>query len=116
MPAQKPTAARLLDQFYTSNKFATRYVKRLGRRYDLTSSLLVEPSAGGGAFYKRLPVNKVAFDVDPKYPGILTADFLAFELRSEYHTIIVGNPHSGETPVWPSHSSTMPPAMRTSSR
>lgn len=92
---QKGTAARELDQFYTLNKIAARCIRCLARRYDLVSSLLVEPSAGDGAFSGQLPVNTIAFDIEPKFRGILKANFLSFELRSEFRTITVGNPPFG---------------------
>ena len=90
------TVVRQFDQFYTRDKFAARYLKRLARRYNLAACLLVEPSAGGGAFYRQMPVNTVAIDRDPKCPGILKGDFLAIRLVCDLLTITVGNPPFGK--------------------
>jgi len=57
---------------------------------------LVEPSAGGGAFSRQMPVNTVAFDREPRGPGIRNADFLDLELRSGCPIITVGNPPFGQ--------------------
>lgn len=93
--AKKGTVARQFDQFYTRDKIAARYLRRLAKRYNLAAYLLVEPSAGGGAFSRQMPVNTVAIDRDPKCPGILKADFLAIRLVCDLNTITVGNPPFG---------------------
>jgi hypothetical protein len=93
--AKKGTAARQLDQFYTRDKIAARYLRRLAKRYNLSAHLLVEPSAGGGAFSRQMPVNTVALDRDPSCPGILKADFLEIRLVCDLRIITVGNPPFG---------------------
>jgi predicted RNA methylase len=93
---QTHTAARQLDQFYTKGKLAARYLKRLGRRYDLGACVLLEPSSGAGAFSKQMPVSTIALDIDPKGPGIVKANFLEVQIISESRIVIVGNPPFGK--------------------
>lgn len=42
---------------------------------------MIEPSAGTGSFYALLPAGSVGYDVEPKFPGIQTADFLTVEIK-----------------------------------
>jgi hypothetical protein len=57
---------------------------------------MVEPSAGTGSFLKLLPAGSLAYDIDPKYPGIHTADFLTVKIPSDRNVAIIGNPPFGK--------------------
>ena len=56
---------------------------------------LVEPSAGTGAFFCLMPPGSLAYDVDPKYRGIQTADFLSVSVPTDRNTATIGNPPFG---------------------
>lgn len=87
--------AMALDQYYTDPKVA-RFCYGL---FILTSSRwqtrLIEPSAGTGAFFSKMPAGSLAYDIDPKFPGIITQDFLTVEPISEPCSIL-GNPPFGK--------------------
>lgn len=87
---------RQLDQYYTRQDVADRYYEVLKRYADLSAYFMVEPSAGTGSFYRLLPVGSFGFDVDPKYQGIITADFLTVEITSVRPVAILGNPPFGK--------------------
>lgn len=93
--AKGRTSARALDQFYTRDVVVANCLEQLGLLYNLASWMLVEPSAGGGAFRRPMPRNSIAFDIDPKGSGIIKVDFLSIELRCAHRMMIVGNPPFG---------------------
>ena len=66
------------------------------RLVDTSQCLFVEPSAGAGAFFLLLPVaRRLAFDVDPKIPGIVKQNFLEVTLPAGRSIIVIGNPPFG---------------------
>lgn len=67
-----------LDQYYTN----TDIVKRCLNTIDLSIyDLVVEPSAGEGAFYNLLDhPNKIGIDLEPKCDGVIEQDFLTWKL------------------------------------
>lgn len=83
------------DQYYTCQKVAQKLYGVFQEYFDPNQYLLVEPSAGTGSFLKLLPHGSLGFDVDPKHPGILTADFLTVEIHSERKVATIGNPPFG---------------------
>ena len=85
-----------LDQYYTHENVAAHCYQTFCNHFDPTIFRMVEPSAGTGSFFKLLPAGSVAYDVDPKYPGIRTADFLEVSLKSNRPIAIIGNPPFGK--------------------
>lgn len=61
-------------------------------------ALVVEPSAGEGVFFDRLPEsNRVGLDIDPRHDGLLKADFLRWRPKRGLRRILtVGNPPFGQ--------------------
>jgi predicted RNA methylase len=96
--------ASRLDQFYTSDAVARLCVETLIKvlpalGYDSSVEFL-EPSAGAGAFLSALPGPAIGVDLDPKWPGVIAADFLKlvledFEIRDPENLVVVGNPPFG---------------------
>lgn len=84
------------DQYYTQQEMADYYLGVVEEHEDLSIYRMVEPSAGTGAFYKRLPAGRLGFDPYPKYPGIITADFLNVTLPTNRPVAIIGNPPFGK--------------------
>ena len=90
-----------LDQFYTSKNIAKHLMEVVATRVPKEKRAhYLEPSAGCGAFLENLS-SFTAFDIDPKSPGIIQADFLTLSpvemnlpLSSEVCTI--GNPPFGK--------------------
>lgn len=89
------------DKFYTKPEIALNCIKTL----DLDEfDLIIEPSAGAGAFTKFLPAEKtVSFDLfpDPNLPETIQQDFLKLDLEKFIHSkqsknvLIIGNPPYG---------------------
>ena len=65
-----------LDQFFTKQEVVEKILQKVEfNDYDL----IIEPSAGDGAFFKHLPREKtIAIDLEPKAKGIVKKDFLEF--------------------------------------
>ena len=55
----------------------------------------IEPSAGDGAFLKKLPIDRrIGIDIEPRYEGIIESDFLEWEPENGKY-ITVGGPPFG---------------------
>ena len=92
-----PTA-RQLDQFYTNPKIAKECIDRLNELYPLAhGDVLLEPSAGSGAFYNLLDKDKrIGLDLDPQAEGVICQDYYNFVPDLSLNYIVVGNPPFGK--------------------
>ena len=84
-----------LDQFYTNSDMAQKCIDTIDvTKYDI----VVEPSAGMGAFYNLIDhPNKVGIDLEPKCDGAIKQDFLQWDLN-EFplpKVLTIGNPPFG---------------------
>jgi hypothetical protein len=79
-----------LDQFYTIPAVASDCVALL--RKHVTEGVWIEPSAGTGVFLDCVP-GALGYDVMPKHPRVIQADFLETELPE--HCVVFGNPPFG---------------------
>jgi len=89
-----------VDQFYTIPAISEKCLKCVGGRYDWSRwDLVVEPSAGGGSFFTRIPTDKkIGIDIAPTHKDIRKQDFLTYEPPSDTsssHILVVGNPPFG---------------------
>lgn len=91
------------DQFYTKRNVAADCFKILKNNYPelLENSKIIEPSAGTGSFVEAFINDGIekdriyAFDIDPKHPLVVTADF--FDISFDNHDLIaIGNPPFGK--------------------
>ena len=91
-PALKQS--NLLDQFYTNCDVAKTCLDMLSfAEYDL----VLEPSAGDGAFFNLLPKEKRrGVDLAPAHAEILKQDFFDFEPDIQLRYCVVGNPPFGK--------------------
>ena len=86
----------MLDQFYTKDEIAKKYYDIFTKYID-QYDIILEPSAGKGAFYKLLPENKrQGIDLEPKYPGIIKQDFFEYIPVPDKKYTIIGNPPFGK--------------------
>jgi hypothetical protein len=95
-----PKKRRVVDEkFYTDASLVERCVKEVDKIFPLLDfDLIVEPSAGDGAFLAALPRNRlIAIDTKPEHPAVLEADYLkwAIERGEVGRTLTVGNPPFG---------------------
>ena len=93
-PATKDKA---LDKYYTKKEVVTTCLEKideLSHLYDL----VVEPSAGNGAFYDEIRhSNKIGIDIAPCHNAIIKADWLDFNVADIYKKVlVVGNPPFGQ--------------------
>jgi len=87
---------KVFDQFYTKREVAETCVNALKQFVNLEKSIVIEPSAGNGAFLEYLPKHTIAMDLDPKKDGITQQDFFEYSRGpSKQNIIIVGNPPFG---------------------
>lgn len=101
-PISEREKARRLDQFYTRTEVVKDLVewyrvKRIEHnllRFQRTR--IIEPSAGTGAFLRKLPLGSEGYDIDPKAPGIRQGDFLALPLSLDDPLLVIGNPPFGK--------------------
>ena len=100
--ADEAPSARELDQFYTRERVAKElfewFLEQYGTHHSCSTTrrTFLEPSAGTGAFLKLLPPGSLAYDIDPKAPDIIQADFLTIKLPLADNLIIIGNPPFGK--------------------
>ena len=59
-------------------------------------SEFLEPSAGDGRFLNHLPVDTLAYDLEPEDSRITKQDFLSLELDYKPNRCIIGNPPYGD--------------------
>lgn len=87
-----------MDQFYTKDDVAERYYAIFSKvvcpdDYDV----VLEPSAGKGAFFKLLPEGKRrGIDLDPKCDGVERMDFFEFQAEDNVRYAVIGNPPFGK--------------------
>lgn len=96
-PAREARASpQQLDQFYTRPNIA-EYCYFIIRLYVDIFDIVLEPSAGGGAFFNLLPKDKrQGIDIDPRCEHVMKADFLEFKpIATGVKYLVVGNPPFG---------------------
>jgi hypothetical protein len=79
------------DQFYTHPDVAKLCIDAL-RSHIPSTAVCIEPSAGTGVFLDLMP-DAVGYDIEPKHPRIVKADFLTVDVPD--HSIVFGNPPFG---------------------
>jgi hypothetical protein len=88
------------DKFYTIPSIVDICINSLTTLYDWTTwSLVVEPSAGSGNFYNKIPINnKIGLDIMPENLNIIQKDFFTYEpeLDLQSNILTIGNPPFGK--------------------
>ena len=87
-----------LDKYYTPDDIVDlclKAVKEVMLKDGVVPHRVIEPSAGNGAFSKKIK-NCMAYDIEPEDESIIQADFLSLDLRYEPNTLVIGNPPFGE--------------------
>lgn len=92
MPINPISKKDELDRFYTKDHVAKSCIDLLLNYCD-NSDFFVEPSAGGGAFFRQLPINKVGLDLAPACRGVVQQDWFDYKLPTD--CVVVGNPPFG---------------------
>jgi len=91
-----------LDKFYTIPEISDKCLKTLATKFNwLSWDLVVEPSAGNGSFFTRIPLpqdKKVGLDISPEHPTIVKQDFFDYKPPTSLtgkKILTVGNPPFG---------------------
>ena len=91
-----------LDQFYTAPHEVDKCMESISNHNISLDSydIVLEPSAGTGAFFERFPENnRIGLDLEPKMQGIEKMDFFHYSPATLYENnkrvITVGNPPYG---------------------
>lgn len=87
-----------MDQFYTTDKVAQHCFNVLSSLVDIGSyDVVLEPSAGKGAFFKLLPPStRIGIDLEPKCDGVRQTDFLKYVHEVGKTYLVIGNPPFGK--------------------
>lgn len=83
-----------LDKFYTKDIIAIKLLQYINfNKYDL----IIEPSAGGGAFSRNIKhKNLLALDLLPESDEIIKQDWFDYSIESNFNNVlIIGNPPFG---------------------
>jgi len=91
------------DKFYTKDIIVNLCYKKIREFLNINlEDLIIEPSAGSGAFInilKSLSNNNIFIDIKPEHEDIIESDFLKYDINSvknKYNKIhIIGNPPFG---------------------
>lgn len=89
-----------LDKFYTNPLISERCLSNVGTRYNWSDwDLVIEPSAGNGSFFSKIPTNKrIGIDISPEHPDISQQDFFTyFPPLQLVNILVVGNPPFGRS-------------------
>jgi len=101
---RKGLARNTIDKYYTKSAVVKQCCKCVKEyiQVDRDKDLIIEPSAGNGAFIgkiKRLCENYKFYDLEPEHDEIIKRDFLEFDPtkpQKKYNKIhIIGNPPFG---------------------
>ncbi len=87
------------EEFFTAPDLAARCAAYTDALLPLDGfDLVVEPSAGTGAFLPHLPADRtLGLDLEPRHPGVTGADFLAWTPPPDAGRVLtVGNPPFGQ--------------------
>lgn len=92
MPVKPIKMKDSLDRFYTKDSVAKECIDSLLSIVG-PDNTFIDPSAGGGAFFRQLPEKKVGIDLAPSIDGIIEGDWLDYDVPSG--CVVVGNPPFG---------------------
>lgn len=81
-----------LDQFFTNMNIVDRCLSTIEFK---KFKIAIEPSAGDGSFFDKIPIKKVGYDLCPLTDNIIKQDFFNFSIYDE-DVIILGNPPFGK--------------------
>ena len=89
-----------LDKFYTIDSVVDTCIFTITTQYDWnTWDLVIEPSAGKGSFFHKIPVSidkKIGLDIQPEHVDIIEKDFFDYEAgETTGKILVIGNPPFG---------------------
>ena len=87
------------DKYYTPDNVVRKVIEVLEKDLLLINqfSRIIEPSAGAGAFLKRLPVDAIGYDIEPQADNIIKGDYLTQNIDYKQNSLVIGNPPFGKS-------------------
>lgn len=87
-----------LEAYLTSPTLALRCIKEVESRFPFAEfDLIIEPSAGNGAFFDQLPnENRIGIDLQPSRSDFVESDFLDWRPPTGKRILVLGNPPYGQ--------------------
>ena len=87
------------DKYYTPDNVVKKVIEVLEKDVMPISkfSRIIEPSAGAGAFLKRLPVDAIGYDIEPQADNIIKGDYLIQNIDYKQNSLVIGNPPFGKS-------------------
>lgn len=92
MPKTKIVKKSIHDKFYTNPIVAKACLDSLSP-FVGEGDFFVEPSAGNGSFLNQIEHQKIGYDIEPEYDGIIKGDW--FDQTPPENCVVVGNPPFG---------------------
>lgn len=92
MPKKQIIKKQQLDKFYTKPSIAKECYNIL-LPFVQDDDIIIEPSAGNGAFLQHIRCPKIAYDIAPEHIDITQGDW--FEQTIPENSIVLGNPPFG---------------------
>ena len=85
------------DKYYTPDSVVQKVVEVLEKdvMHIKEFSRIIEPSAGAGAFLKRLPKSAIGYDIEPQGENIIKGDYLKQNIPYLKNSLVIGNPPFG---------------------
>lgn len=86
------------DKYYTPDNVVKKVLEVLEKDVMTVDKFtrIIEPSAGAGAFLKRLPESSIGYDIEPQAENIIKGDYLKQEIPYLKNSLVIGNPPFGE--------------------
>ena len=86
------------DQFFTKSSVAKHCVDKVNELFPLTNyDIVLESSAGSGAFLNEFPENKLGLDIESQREDIIEQDFLTYFPDYDKSYVTIGNPPFGRS-------------------
>jgi len=88
-----------LDKFYTIPSISEKCLNKINSLYKWSEwDLIIEPSAGNGSFFSKIPTSKkIGIDISPEHTDIIKQDFFTYCPPDDINKILViGNPPFGK--------------------
>ncbi len=87
------------DKYYTPDSVVQKVIKVLEKDVMPIKefSRIIEPSAGAGAFLKRLPNSVIGYDIEPQSENIIKGDYLKQNILYTKNSLVIGNPPFGSS-------------------
>lgn len=90
-----------LDKFYTNANIVDLCLNSLNKTKNINNfELIIEPSAGNGSFFFKLPREKtIGLDISPDHQDILKHDFFEYFPKEDFENkniLVIGNPPFGK--------------------